>query len=79
MGIFFQIQKEAKKHFFNAKGSHNWNHTQRVYNLCIHIGKKEHVDFDILKCAAILHDIGRNHQDESNGKIGHAEKGAIKY
>ena len=30
-----------------------------------------------MKYAAVLHDIGRNHQDDSNGEICHAEKGAI--
>jgi len=77
MDIFSQIQKEVKKYFFNAKGSHNWEHTERVYNLCIRIGKKENVDFDVLKYAAVLHDIGRNYQDELNGKICHVEKGVM--
>ena len=77
MDVFSQIQEEVVKHFLNAKGSHDWEHTERVHNLCIRIGKKENADLEILKYAAVLHDIGRNHQDESNGEICHAEKGTM--
>jgi uncharacterized protein len=77
MDIFSQIQEEVLRHFLNAKGSHDWEHTERVHNLCVRIGKKENADLEILKYAAVLHDIGRNHQDESNGEICHAEKGAM--
>lgn len=72
-----KIMIEVKSIFSTAKGSHDWEHTQRVFNLCIHIGKKENADMEILQLAAILHDIGRGLQDKSNGKICHAEKGAI--
>jgi uncharacterized protein len=76
MDIIEQITKRAKEFFSNSKGSHDWEHTLRVYNLCLHIGKKENADMEILKIAAILHDIGREEQDKSKGKICHAEKGA---
>jgi uncharacterized protein len=45
--------------------------------MCIRIGVKENADLEILKFAAILHDIGRKDQDESNGKICHAERSAV--
>jgi len=77
MDLFDQIKEDAKKFFLNAKGSHNWDHTKRVYNLCIHIGKKENADLEILKLAAILHDIGREEETRSKGNICHAEKSAI--
>jgi uncharacterized protein len=44
--------------------------------LCEHIGIAEGVDMDVLLAAAYLHDIGRSYQDESNGAVCHAEKGA---
>ncbi len=72
---FEEIKKEAKKHFSGARGSHDWDHTERVLNLAIHIGKKEKADLDIIKIAAILHDIGRKKQDEKVGEICHAELG----
>jgi uncharacterized protein len=77
MDAFSQIKKEAMSYFLNAKGSHDWEHTERVHNLCLYIGKKENADVEILKYASILHDVGRSRQDNSNGKICHAEHGAI--
>lgn len=71
-----KIKLEAEKFFSNSRGSHDWDHTQRVYNICQHIGKKERANLDILKLAALLHDIGRKAQDKSRGKICHAEIGA---
>lgn len=76
MNTFEKIQKEAQKYFLKARGSHDWEHTLRVYNLALRIGKKEKANLKILKLAAILHDIGRDWEDKSEGKICHAEKGA---
>jgi len=66
----------AHKHFQSARGSHKWDHTLRVCRLCERIGVAEGVDMDVLLAAAYLHDIGRSYQDESNGAVCHAEKGA---
>ena len=76
MNIFEKIKNETKKYFKGAKGSHDWSHVERVYNLALKIGKKEKANLEILKLAAILHDIGRKSQDEVGGKIDHAEEGA---
>ena len=70
------IKAYAIKCFPNASGSHAWDHTQRVYNLCMHIGRVEGADIEVLEIAAYLHDVGRPYQDESKGTICHAEKGA---
>ncbi len=74
--IIDAIKDFARLHFSNAKYSHDWEHTLRVYNLCLHIGQKEGADLEVLSIAAYLHDIGRTHQDQSKGSICHAEKGA---
>ena len=57
-------------------GSHAWDHTQRVYNLCMHIGHAEGADMEVLEVAAHLHDIARPLQDESKGSLCHAVEGA---
>lgn len=66
----------AVKCFANARGSHDWDHCERVYNLCMHIGRVEGADLEVLEIAAYLHDIGRSYQDESAGAVCHAKKGA---
>lgn len=71
-----RIREDAQARFRTARGSHDWDHTERVYKLCLHIGKKEGADLDVLKLAALLHDIGREAEDRSNGRICHSEAGA---
>ena len=70
------IEVFAERCFSNSRGSHDWEHSRRVYNLCMHIGQAEGADMEVLKIAAYLHDVGRSHQDESEGTLCHAEKGA---
>jgi uncharacterized protein len=70
------IQEKAQSLFKGARGSHDWEHTLRVVSLCELIGIKEKADMEVLLIAAFLHDIGRCHQDISNGKLCHAEIGA---
>lgn len=66
----------SKHSFQGSRGSHDWDHTVRVYNLCLHIGEAEGADLEVLKIAAYLHDVGRKIQDESKGAVCHAERGA---
>jgi uncharacterized protein len=66
----------ARSHFATARGSHAWDHTLRVYNLCDHIGKAEGADRVVVGIAAYLHDIARGRQDHTNGRVCHAQEGA---
>jgi uncharacterized protein len=66
----------AEAHLDRARGSHAWDHTQRVSRLCERIGPIEGADMVVLRSAAWLHDIGRMAQDESAGRLCHAERGA---
>jgi len=74
--LFKHIEREAKRYFRSARGSHDWDHTQRVLGLCLRIGKKEGGNLEILRLAVLLHDIGRAAEDRSNGKICHSRAGA---
>jgi uncharacterized protein len=77
MGVTIEdIKDYAEQCLAKANGSHAWEHTKRVYNLCMHIGRVEGADQQVLELAAYLHDIGRSFQDKSKGTICHAEKGA---
>lgn len=71
-----EIKAFAMKCFSGTPGSHAWDHTQRVYNLCMHIGNVEGTDMEALRIAAYLHDIARPLQDDSKGTLCHAEEGA---
>jgi len=74
--IVNEIRQIAREKLEGINACHEWEHTERVYNLAMHIGKKENADLEVLALAALLHDIARKEQDESKGKIDHAEKGA---
>jgi len=66
----------SREYCENEGGCHGPDHTERVYNLCLHIGRLMQARLDILSAAALLHDIGRRHETLSQGRICHAEKGA---
>jgi len=74
--VLAEIRAEAGRFFRKARGSHDWDHTERVLRLCLRIGKKENADLEVLELAALLHDTGRGAEDESNGKICHGRAGA---
>ena len=74
--LYQRIRQEARSFFHDSRGSHDWDHTERVLQLCLRIGRKEKTDLGILKLAAVLHDIGRSEEDRTNGKVCHSEAGA---
>jgi len=57
-------------------GAHGWDHAERVWRLCEHIGTREGADLHVLELAAFLHDIGRAQEKASGGRICHARAGA---
>jgi len=58
--------------------AHAMEHVMRVYNLCLHLAKYESgIDLDVLKTAALLHDIARVKEfQDKTGSIDHAILGA---
>lgn len=52
-------------------GTHGFEHVDRVFDTCLHIGLAERADLDVLLPAALLHDIAREEE-------GHAQAGAEK-
>jgi uncharacterized protein len=74
--VLSKICRAAQHLFSSARGSHDWEHTLRVFRLCERIGPQEGADMLVLKAAAFLHDIGRAAQDKANGSICHATRGA---
>jgi len=70
------LAQHAQNCFRDARGSHGWDHTLRVYRLCERIGRAENADLGVLRAAALLHDIGRREEDGCQGRICHALRGA---
>jgi uncharacterized protein len=60
-----QLKKIVEKEMEAASPAHDINHVMRVYNLCLELAKSEtNVDLDVLRTAALLHDIARTREDK---------------
>ena len=71
----------VEKEMEGASPAHDIDHVMRVYNLCLVLANCEpKIDLDILKTAALLHDIARTREDKDGraGMLGvdHAVLGA---
>ena len=73
--MFDDVYQRIMAGFRRAKGSHDADHTQRVLNMAMHIAESEHADTEVIRYAALLHDIGREEENASKGKLNHAEIG----
>jgi uncharacterized protein len=71
--FFEKLRKIAKKHSKQGD-SHGFDHVMRVYNMAVRIGIKEKADLDVIRTAALLHDIAREKQRKTHKC--HAEEGA---
>ncbi len=72
------IRRVARELLASDASSHGWDHVERVWKLCRHIGAAEGADLEILLPAAYLHDIGRPDEKASGGVICHATAGAAR-
>lgn len=69
-----KLKEIAEKELKQVSPAHDINHVMRVYNLCLHLAKyKPDIDLDVLKTAALLHDIARAKEDQN---VDHAILGA---
>jgi uncharacterized protein len=73
---FEEISAYVKDVFQKNKGSHDWDHTERVLHMAEKLAAAEGADIDIVRYAALLHDISRHDEDISKGYVHHEEKGA---
>lgn len=55
---------------------HDWDHTLRVLANARALAAQEGADEQVVRCAALLHDIGRADEITSKGHMCHAETGA---
>lgn len=75
--IFLKTEEFVKRRMAKVRPSHGWDHVERVVKLAEKIAKKEKADLFIVKMAALLHDVARQDEDISRGKICHAKRGSI--
>jgi uncharacterized protein len=70
LDIIEKVRKFALNNSLNDD-IHGFPHVERVYNTCMKLGEKLNANLLVLKCATLLHDVGRI--QESNLKMNHAE------
>jgi len=63
----FAVDKTAKDDI------HGFSHVMRVLNLCLEIGKKLGANLHVLENAVLLHDIGRENEEQDINNRNHAE------
>ena len=69
-----EVVKDYIKKSLSGESGHDFEHTIRVYNLCIKLAKLEGADIEVIKAASLLHDIAR--PLEATLGISHSIKGA---
>jgi len=57
-------------------GPHGPDHSERVFRMCLRLGREMGADTEILTAASLLHDIGRKAERASRGRLCHARLGA---
>lgn len=69
--IFQKIKETVQKEL--SCSAHNMDHVIRVYNLALSLAENEDLDLDVLKAAALLHDVARVKEDSDHtGNTDHA-------
>lgn len=66
------IRREAEKHYASEDPGHDWLHAERVCRMCVRICEKEGGDPQVLIAAALLHNVGMQH--ELKHGVDHSEK-----
>jgi len=72
---FFEKLREKAKGYFKDGDGHGFDHVERVYNMAIKISEGEDVDMDVVRAAALLHDVARSKEDDDSD-LCHADEGA---
>lgn len=68
--------EEAQRYYHGSESSHDFDHVLRVLALAEHIARREGGDLEVVRAAALLHDIGRA-EEEATGRD-HAAIGAAR-
>ncbi len=69
---------EMARELYQTGPSHDFSHIERVFTMALRIGEEEGADLEILGLAALFHDLARDEEAESQGKICHATASAAR-
>ncbi len=72
-----RLHRISEQYCLREGGSHGPDHSERVFQTAMAMGRTMAARLNILAPAALLHDIGRNRESRSQGGICHAEQGAL--
>ena len=62
--------EEARALYPEDNGAHGFDHVLRVLALALRIGQAEEADLEIVRTAALLHDVGRAEADPNMRCVG---------
>ncbi|HIE32862.1 MAG TPA: HD domain-containing protein [Thermodesulfobacteriaceae bacterium] len=74
--LWQRLKERARKLYEENGGSHRMDHVERVVALAERLAREEGADLEVVKVAALLHDIGRGEEARSRGRVCHARYGA---
>ncbi len=72
-----EVRREVRGRMAAGRGSHGFDHVERVLALALRLGAESGADARVLALAALLHDVGRAAEDVSGGATCHAAAGAV--
>lgn len=75
-GLVRGVRRDARRLMAAGRGSHGFDHVERVLALALRLGREAGADEQVLAIAALLHDVGRCEEDASGGGTCHAAAGA---
>ena len=70
MEIIEHTIRFVKEQLKNAEGGHDWFHIERVYKNALLIAKEEKCDLEVVKLAALLHDIADSKFHNGDESVG---------
>lgn len=74
---FSQVSALVQKKLASSGGCHDYDHTLRVLNNALRLAEQlPEANLQIVRLAALLHDVARPEETAAKGKICHAELGA---
>ncbi len=71
-----RLRKISREYCQSEGGAHGPDHSERVLQMALRLGREMDADLEILAAAALLHDIGRKEERETKGAVCHAVHGA---